>query len=84
MNADTIAAFYPFQSDLYDLQMKEETLLIVYKGMTFYEWSTNISKTKHNYLQALAQRLFEDKNKIIWVWLHDFNYPWMALYLQEK
>ncbi len=29
MDADTIAAFNPFQSDLYDLQMKEETLQIV-------------------------------------------------------
>jgi len=43
------------------------------KRMTSREWPKNISKMDCNYVQILAQRLFQDKNKIIWVRLHDLT-----------
>jgi hypothetical protein len=32
----------------------------------------------------MVEKLFQDKNKIVWVRLNDFNYPRTALYLLGK
>jgi hypothetical protein len=32
----------------------------------------------------LAERAFQDKNKVVWVRLNNFNYPRMALYLPSR
>ncbi len=43
-----------------------------------------ISKKEANYLQNLAPKLFQDKNKLVWVRLNDYKYPRTALYLPAK
>jgi hypothetical protein len=81
---DTIASisvFDPFQTDLYDLQMKDEELQILQTFMTKNEWPPKLSKQEQNYYKIMADRVFQDKNKVVWVRLDDFKYPRMALYL---
>ncbi len=80
----SISAFDPFRTDLYDLQMKDEQLQILQKGITYDEWPQNISKSDQNNFQILAKRLFQDRNKVYWVRLHGFNNPRTPLYLPEK
>jgi hypothetical protein len=53
--------------------MKDETLQILHKGISSKELPTNMSKTDCNYLQFLAQRLFQGKNSVGGV--NDFNSP---------
>jgi hypothetical protein len=67
----SITAFDPFQADLNDLQQHDETPL-------------HLSKTDQSYYKILIERVFQDKNKIVWVRLDDFNYPRMALYLPAR
>jgi hypothetical protein len=52
--------------------------------MTKNEWLANQSKCDQNYFQTLANRAFQDKNKVVWVLLNDYNYPRTPLYLREK
>jgi hypothetical protein len=33
---------------------------------------------------AMIDKLFQDKNKVVWVWLNDFKYPRTALYLPTR
>jgi hypothetical protein len=53
---DQVAAFDPFQADLYALQMNKKSLQIIQTGMTKNKWPTNFSKTDLDYLKILAQR----------------------------
>jgi len=39
---------------------------------------------EHNYYLAMKEKVFQDKNRIIWVGLIDCNYPRTALYLPEQ
>jgi hypothetical protein len=80
-NINSIVAFDPFQTNLYELQMKDETLQTLQKGISVNKWLDNLPKSDCNYLQILAERVFQDKNKIMWVRLNNFNYPRMVLYL---
>jgi hypothetical protein len=44
-NINSIATFNPFPTDLYQLQMMDETLLTLQKGISSNKWSENLSKT---------------------------------------
>jgi len=80
----SILAFDPFQANLHELQMKDEQLQMLQCYMTKNYRPANHSRSDKNYFQALARRAFQDKNKVVWVRLTDFNYPRTALYLPEK
>jgi hypothetical protein len=75
-----ISAFDPFQADLYDLQMQDNDLQMLQTFMTKNEWPPNLSKQDQIYYKTLAERAFQDKNKVV----HDFNYPRTALYLPSR
>jgi hypothetical protein len=57
-----IAAFNPFQTDLYNLQMKDEMLQTLQKGISSNKWPENLSKLDHNYLHILSERVLQNKN----------------------
>jgi hypothetical protein len=59
-----ISAFDPFQADLYDLQMLQTF-------MTKNVWPSNLTKQDQIYYKTLAERAFQDKNKVVWVRLND-------------
>jgi RNase H-like domain found in reverse transcriptase/Integrase zinc binding domain len=80
----SISAFDPFQADLYDLQIQDDNLQMLQTGMTKNEWPPNISNQDKSYYKTLAERAFQDKNKVVWVRLNDFNYPQTALYLTSR
>jgi Integrase zinc binding domain/Integrase core domain len=80
-NIASISAFDPFQADLYELQMQDKILQDIH---TF--WNTNqcpqmIPKQDQAYYAAMIDKLFQDKNKVVWVQLNDFTYLRTALYL---
>jgi hypothetical protein len=80
----SISAFDPFQAELYDLQIQDDNLQMLQMGMTKNEWPPNISNQDKSYYETLAERAFQDKNKVVWVRLNDFNYPQTALYLTSR
>jgi len=80
----SISAFDPFQAELYDLQIQDDNLQMLQTGMTKNEWPPNISNQDKSYYETLAERAFQDKNKVVWVRLNDFNYPQTALYLTSR
>ncbi len=77
----SISAFDLFQANFFDLQMQDEHLQMLQTFMTKNEWPDHLSKQDRNYFQSLADKAFQDKNKVVWVRLTNFNYPWTALYL---
>jgi hypothetical protein len=79
-----ISAFDPFQADLYELQMKDEELQILQTFMTKNEWPSQLSKQEQNYYKILVDKVFQDKNKIVWMRLDNFQYPRTALYLPSQ
>ncbi len=76
-----ISAFNPFQADLYNLQMQDDDLQMFETFMTKDEWPPNLPKQDRIYFKNLAKKAFQDKSKVVWVRLNDFNYPRTALYL---
>jgi hypothetical protein len=80
----SIAAFDPFQSDLYELQMQDNDLQMLQTFMTKNEWPLNLPKQDQIYFKNLAEKAFQDKNKVVWIHLEDFNYPRTALYLPPR
>jgi len=52
--------------------------------MTKNEWPPNLPKHDGTYFKMLAERAFQDKKKVVWVHLNDFNYPRTALYLPSR
>jgi hypothetical protein len=48
------------------------------------KWPPHLSKQDQAYYKTLIDRVFQDKNKQVWVRLDDFKYPRMALYLPAK
>jgi len=48
-------------------------------SMTKNEWPQNLPKQDRIYFKNLAEKAFQDKNKVVWVRLEDFNYPRTAL-----
>jgi len=80
----SISAFDPFQADLYDLQMQDEVLQGIQTFQNTNQWPQTIPKQDHAYFTTMINKLFQDKNKVVWVRLSDFNYPRMALYLPSR
>jgi hypothetical protein len=83
-NIASISALDPFQTDLYNLQMKDDILQGIQTFRNTGKWPQTISKPDQAYYATMTEKLFQDKNKLIWVRLSDFNYPWMALYLPNR
>ena len=52
--------------------------------MTKNEWPPNLPKQEQNYFKILAKKVFQDKNKVVWVRLDDFKNPRTALYLPSQ
>jgi Reverse transcriptase (RNA-dependent DNA polymerase)/RNase H-like domain found in reverse transcriptase len=80
-NIASISAFDPFQADLYDLQMQDEILQGIQTFRNTGKWPL---KQDQAYYTPMIEKLFQDKNKLVWVWLNDFNYPRTALYLPAR
>jgi RNase H-like domain found in reverse transcriptase/Integrase zinc binding domain len=83
-NIASISAFDPFQADLYELQMQDEILQGIQTFRNTNEWPQTIPKQDQAYYTAMIEKLFQDKNKIVWIRLNDFNYPRTALYLPTR
>jgi hypothetical protein len=83
-NIDSISAFNPFQEDLYDLQMQDEILQGIQIFRSSGQWPQTIPKPDQAYYTAMIEKLFQDKNKLVWVRLNDLNYPRTALYLPTR
>jgi hypothetical protein len=83
-NIDSISAFDPFQADLYNLQMKDEILQGIQTFRNSRQWPQTIPKQDQAYYKPMIEKLFQDKNKLVWVRLNDFNYPRTALYLPTR
>jgi hypothetical protein len=80
----SISAFDLFQTDLYELQMQDETLQGIQTFRSTNQWPQAIPKQDWAYYTAMIDKPFQDKNKVIWVRLSDFNYPRTALYLPTR
>jgi hypothetical protein len=72
-NIASISAFDPFQADLYDLQMQDEILQGIQTFQNSNQWPPTIPKQDQAYYTAMIEKLFQDKNKIVWVRPNDFN-----------
>jgi len=80
----SISAFDLFQANLFNLQMQYEHLQTLQTFLTKNEWPAYLSKQDRNYFWNLVDKVFQDKNKVVWVRLTDFNYPQTALYRLSK
>jgi hypothetical protein len=69
-----IKAFDPFQANLYDLQLQDETLQTLQNFQANNEWLSHLSKQDQAYYKILLDRVFQGKNKLVWVCLDDFKY----------
>jgi hypothetical protein len=71
----SISAFDPFQADLYELQMQDE----VFQGIQMFrntnQWPQNIKKQVRVYYTSMIDKLFQDKNKVVWVKTERFQLP---------
>jgi hypothetical protein len=83
-NIASISAFDPFQADLYELQRQDEILQGIQTFRNTNQWPQTIPKQDQAYYTAMIEKLFQDKNKIVWVRLNNFNYPRTALYLPTR
>ena len=63
----SISAFNPFQADLFNLQMQYNDLQMLQTFMTKNEWPPNISRQDQIYFKNLAEKAFQDKNKVVWI-----------------
>jgi hypothetical protein len=80
----SISAFDPFQTDLYDLQKQDEVLQDIQMFRNTNQWPQSISKQDQAYYTSMIDKVFQDKNKVVWVRLSNFNYPRTALYLPSR
>ena len=77
-------AFDPFQPDLKDLQKEDEDLQIISTYLNTGKWNQNVSKHRLNIYNKIVHKIFQDKNKLVWIRLDDYNYPRTALWLPGK
>ncbi len=82
--AEIIQCFDPFQPELIDVQKADPDLQKMNHFRTKGKWPAHVTKADGNYFQNLAAKLFQDANKIVWIWLDDYKYPRTALYLPKK
>jgi hypothetical protein len=61
----SISAFDPFQADLYKLQMQNEVLQMLQTLRTKNQWLPYLSKQDPAYYKILAEKVFQDKNKVV-------------------
>jgi len=80
----SISAFDPFQANLYELQMQDDILQGIQTFRNMNQWPPTIPKLDRAYYNSMIEKLFQDKNKVVWVRLSDFNYPRMVLYLPSR
>jgi hypothetical protein len=80
----SISAFDPFQADIYELQMQDYILQGIQTFRNMNQWPPTIPKLDQAYYNSMIESLFQDKNKVVWVRLSDFNYPRMVLYLPSR
>jgi hypothetical protein len=80
----SISAFDPFQADLYNLQMQNEVLQGIQMFRNTNQWPQTRPKQDCAYYTSMMDKLFQDKNKVVWVRLSAFNYPRTALYLPSR
>jgi hypothetical protein len=80
----SISAFDPLQADLYDLQIQDDDLQMLQTFMTNNELPPNLPKQDRIYFKNLVEKAFQDKNKMVWVRLEDFNYPRTVLNLPAR
>ncbi len=80
----SISALDPFQADLYELQMLDKILQGIQTFRNTNKWPQVIPKQDQAYYTAMIDKLFQDKNKVVWARLNDFNYPRTALYLPTE
>ncbi len=66
-NIASISAFDPFQADLYDLQMQDEILQGIQTFRNTGKWPPTILKQDQAYYTAMIEKLFQDKNKLVWI-----------------
>ncbi len=71
-----IKAFDPFQANLYDLQLLDETLQMLQNFWANNEWLSHLSKQDQD-----SPRQSISRQKLVWVCLDNFKYPSTALYL---
>jgi hypothetical protein len=64
--------------------MFDDDLQMLQTFMTRNEWPPNLPKQDRIYCKNLAEKAFQDKNKVVWVRLEDFNYPRTALNLPSR
>ena len=74
-----IAPLDPFQADHFDQQMKDDGLQMLQTYMTKNNWPPQLSKWDQQYFKNLADKAFQDKNKVVWVRLDNFIYCRTAL-----
>jgi hypothetical protein len=53
--------------------MQDEALQILQKYLTYGTWPENLKASEIKYTLAMKEKLFQDKNKIIWVSLNNYN-----------
>ncbi len=73
-----------FQANLYELQMQDEILQGIQMFWNTNQWPQTIPKQDRAYYTVVIKKQFQDKNKVVWVRLSDFNYPRTALYLPSR
>jgi len=61
--------------------MQYDDLQMLHTFMTKNEWLPNLPKQDQSYFKHLAEKAFQDKNKVVWIRLEDFNYSRTSLYL---
>jgi hypothetical protein len=83
-NIASVSTFDPFQVDLYKLQMQDKILQGIQTFRNTNQWPPTIPKQDQAYYTAMIEKLFQDKNKIVWVGLNKFIYPRTLLYLPTK
>jgi hypothetical protein len=65
---ETVATtFDPFQADLHDLQMQDEVLQTIQTFKNRNKWPQHLSKQNQAYYTTLTDKVFQDKNKVVWV-----------------
>ncbi len=79
-----IAAFDPFQADLPEMQREESYIQNILYYHKNHQWPENVSRAEASSMADLLQRMFHDKDRILWVRLTDYKYPRTALLLPKK
>jgi len=83
-NIASVSAFDLFQANLYELQMQDEILQGIQTFRNTNQCPQATPKQDQAYYMAMINKLFQDKNKVVWVRLNDFKYPRTALNLPTR